>query len=227
MQTILLQERAGVGKAIHQQEPGGRGHHPHPGQVIAIGHLLQQVESNCLVFGFLNGMPEPELAHAGIDFFQYRRVGQQPLGHDRRDVLQSRRGCQLFLVTQTLTATGDDLLSQCLTSFSLLLVTGGRQHLVEGVMLQGMHGLLADKTGDLLLLFLAGGQMTEVPHGIHEEALAIGEGERQRIEQMGLHRLVVEPVFGGVPEIKIHPLGNDGYRLRRGFDGGSQEIPHN
>ena len=81
-------QQAEVAGADHaHEERRGEQHHQGPAAVRTI-HALVHVEGDGLVFGLLEGVPEPEPTHARVPRLPQAFVGQQLLGHDRGEVLE-------------------------------------------------------------------------------------------------------------------------------------------
>ena len=78
-------------------------------------------------------------------------------------------------------------------------------------MFQRVHCLLADKTGNVLLALRVVDPVAEGAHRIDEEALAVREGHRQHVHEVGQHRIVVEPVAGVLQafETEVHAARPD------------------
>jgi hypothetical protein len=68
------------------------------------------------------------------------------------------------------------------------------------MVLAGVDRFLGEE-GAYVLGELTGEAGAEVPHGIHEELLAIRKSERESVEHRGTHRIASEPMAAP------HPLG--------------------
>ena len=193
MDAVAFEHLPGeVGGEAHQVGRAGQ-EGALPLQVV-VAHVLVEVVGHRLVLGFLDGMPDPQVAHRGMHFFHQVRATQNGIGENRGDVLQTGRGCQLLLLAHVLAGAGQQFAGYRQSMIDDIVVLAVGNQIIEGLMLQGVHGFLADKTGDVFLAVRAFCLVAQGANGIHEETLAIREGQRHHVQHMGEHRVIVEPV---------------------------------
>ena len=179
----------------------------------------EYVESHGFVLGFLECVPAPHFGDLGVDRRKQAAVRHVQIGHHRGEMLE-RDGREQHRMRAACARDADAFAH--VRTYSINRVFRRVDQFVEHVMLAGVCRLLRDEFSDV---FAQGTVrcIAKMPHGVDEQALAVGECQRQCIEHCGADGIPAEPpVTADALEIEMQIARHD----VRFFVGGASVERH-